>query len=515
MGSAQRAKGECAPRAARCGSRLRLAIMALLCAWATMEGRVAAQAGPSLRASQDSVAVEVGSPTTIAVVANPMPAGAMLEPSADRGVHATAQSRGAGHWLVSVSVDAGLAGEGLLTLELRGRSHRTLAAAQVRVIARPRPTGDALAQATLILDGDELIEGDKIQGLLAVANRSGQALRVGMPRAIGAPGMKFVIQRLPGLVLPDRTLVAPLTVQASGSYPTAAGKHVVGLVVPVTSDLGPADAVVAGASAGRPDLRAEMLAIKELNLTIPGVSAVTGVLQVPSLLLLPGMLAIATFFAIWGWARPRPVGEDPLNRLALVLSPALWIGMIMLSGGIGVVYWLISGRNVLYAYGLRDVIWLWFGSIAVAGLVGWIAYCREKRRQARAAAPRFAPGAEPIDVLAQVACEGRPWRMRSKQAAGAQLFDLGAAPESDRIWACGRIAYRFAGQADTAAMTAVRDAVTRGDIHALRRRLAAGEITLTFVPFQADGIRIGSPLLVSPDLFNGNTPEDDLMQEAP
>lgn len=496
---------------ARGGWRWGLVLAALLCAWAA-GGGLAAQADIALKASQESVTTEVGSPTTIAVVASGAPAGARLELIADRGVRATARKRGGGRWLLGVGAGADLAGDGLLTLELRDRSGRPLASTQVRVAARPKPAADALAQATLIFDREDLVEGNDLRGFLSVANRSEQTLAVGVARVVAAPGIDLEMGGLPGLVLPGRTLVVPIVARVSGTAPSMPGKHVVGLVVPLSSDLTPAQAAAAGASAGRRGLHAEILTTRELDVSVPGVSAVTGVLQIPSLLLLPGLLAVASFFAIASRARPRPVGEDPLARLALVLSPALWIIMIMLSGGIAILYRLLSGRNVLYAYGLRDVVWLWFGSIIAGGIAGWIAAGAEKRRRARAAAPRFRADATPIDVLQQLVQEQRPWRMRSKQAGGAQLFDLGVSPEGDRVWACGLIVYRLVGQAGAAA---VRDAVLRRDVGILRAQLVAGAVTLTFKPYQVSGERIAGPRLVSPDLFEGITQEDELVQEGP
>ncbi|MDB5577716.1 MAG: hypothetical protein JWR80_2892 [Bradyrhizobium sp.] len=494
--------------------RLTTVIVILFAGLMAVTGQAAPASPSELTLSQSSVTIETGSSTSVLISVRDPSHGTHLRFDGDPGIKAAIKAQGAGHWLVSLSTDARLTSEGLLTIELRDRANKTVAITQLKVVAKARPLAETFVQAAILLDGDTLVEGPKLQGFLTITNRGEQALSIGQLRPVAPKEICLDLGPAPGLIMPRQTIVRPFTVSVLDDTASPPGKHMIGVAIPVTSDLNADEARRATNAIGPRGWSGEVVATKDLTLTVPGVSALEGVLQIPSLLLLPGLLAVASFSAILNAAKPRVIGEDPLSRLAILLSPGLWIVMILISGAIGLLYVLISGRNILYAYALRDLVWLSFPAIVIGGLVGWGAYAREKRRQANAAAPRFAAGLSPIALLGQLTKEGTPWRLPAKLVDTSQLFALEPVAGGQQVWACGRIDWRFAGTHDNQVATKVRQAVVAQDVKALADHQTNGEITLTFAAFHTNAASVTSPRLVSSDLFKGTMTEDALVQEA-
>jgi hypothetical protein len=468
-------------------------------------------AGAGISLSQSNVTLEAGSSTTLLVTAGAAPRGSYLRFYADAGIEARVQGQGPRYWIVAVRTDSGPS-EGLLTVQLLSRG-QSLGFAQARVVSRPRPPPEAVAQASLILDGDSLVEGRDLLAFLTVANRSEQVLKVGALRPLAPRGIEL-LPSAQGPILPRSTLVIPVRIAVSGEAALAPGKHVVGFVIPLAAEK-PMRQPPKAAGADSPlPWSGDLVATKEVVLSVPGMSAVEGVLQIPSLLLLPGLLAALTFAAALNRGKPRPPGEDPFSRLSVVLSPGLWVLMIIISGTIGLVYFWLTGRNILYAYSLRDVVCLSAASILAGGVAGGIAAAIEKARVARAAAPRFAKELSPLNLLVQLEREGKPLRMWSRRSQGVQIFDLGPGSSAEEAWACGGIEYRSAAQSDGSVTQGIRSAVAQGKMDQIIRYAREGKVLLAWREFADGRVRVQAPQLVSRDLFKPPLVEDSLVQEA-
>ena len=103
-----------------------------------------------------------------------------------------------------------------------------------------------------------------------------------------------------------------------------------------------------------------------LPVSILGQSELLKLMGVPSFLFLPGFLALAAFGFLWLRIAPKPEhpGQYSVEEKALA---AVTISILT-----AIVYpWLAHGRNYLNGYGLRDVVWVWFGSIGLA-VGAWI-----------------------------------------------------------------------------------------------------------------------------------------------
>jgi hypothetical protein len=323
------------------------------------------------------------------------------------------------------------------------------------------------------------------------------------------------IEGSPPLILPRQTIVHPFEITVARGRVPRAGIHQLALEVSITSTLEPGEAKIAGKAAGTPGWEARILASKEIELTVPGLSELQGALQIPSLLLLPGIIAVIAFSAVLELTKPRPLGENPLSRLSIALSPGLWVLIIIVSFAIGTAYAVATGRNILYGFGIRDIIRLWSASLVLGGLVGWYAYYREKKRQRAAAAPRFARGLPPEAFLKQLIEKKEPLRRRVRVQGEQLLFDLGPADAPRELWACGAIAMRAVGPWDDQMMAAIRD--DAGDavrMAAIIDYAAQRKLELRWMPFLADGVRIAEPQIVSTNLFKGNLRDDVIVQEA-
>lgn len=492
-----------------------LAVLLLVLEVCSFSGRAAA--APALSVSQASVTVETGRTAQLLIAADALPAGARLAVSGEPGIAWSLRPDGPARWILVIRAEPRLTNEATMTVQLIGPSGERFAAAQVKVTPKPLPAADAMVQASLLLDGGELVEGKDSRGYLAITNKSEQALAVRDIVPLASDEIGMTVGPGPTLVRPRATIVRPITIGvARGGGVPRTGQHLLALDLAITTSLSPDEAKLAGRTAGAGDWSAHLLVSKEIGLSVPGLSDLQGVLQIPTLLLLPGLLAIIAFNAFLEFARPRPAGENPLSRLAIIVSPGLWVAVIMISGAIGGLYALIAQRDILYGFGIRDLVWLWFVSLALGGLAGWWAYCREKKRQKAAAAPRFAPAIAPDAFLREMVSQGEPLKRRARLLSEQFLFDLGPGNAANELWACGAIGMRAASPPDPAVLAAMRSTdpdTTR--VPVILDYAAKGILTLSWQPFIAGATRVAAPQIVSTDLFVGVLAQGDILQEVP
>jgi hypothetical protein len=137
---------------------------------------------------------------------------------------------------------------------------------------------------------------------------------------------------------------------------------------------------------GGAEQRATMLRDKEVDVGVFGESKVLQTLGLPSVFILPGFLFIAMLALLWKLTKPAE-RAFPLEIGTSPGDPVFWLAAVTLSALIGFLYWLVTRRNLLDAYGLTDVATLWVASIVSAGLVwlvaglgvtGWAWYVRRR-----------------------------------------------------------------------------------------------------------------------------------------
>jgi hypothetical protein len=128
--------------------------------------------------------------------------------------------------------------------------------------------------------------------------------------------------------------------------------------------------------------RDQLIASDDIEVRVPGVSDALRVLGVPTLLLLPGLLAVTAFFLLF-----RPKWREDFGPG----KPAFWMVAISASAFLYWPYALATGRGGDFGerIGIADVAGLWVGSILVGAATGWgcqrIKNLRDSRETARVA----------------------------------------------------------------------------------------------------------------------------------
>ncbi len=131
--------------------------------------------------------------------------------------------------------------------------------------------------------------------------------------------------------------------------------------------------------------RATLVASHELDVGVFGESQLLTLLGVPSFLVLPGFLIVATIGLLWTYTGiPNAAGVVPAYAFK-TLGTDFWLVAVTLSLLSAVVYPTLTGRNYLDGYGMIDVALVWGGSVlfAVVGftvVTGTWRFVRWRRR---------------------------------------------------------------------------------------------------------------------------------------
>ncbi len=222
---------------------------------------------------------------------------------------------------------------------------------------------------------------------LVVTNKFDVPITVG-PVAAGGPS--FVEFGKSG----ENTRIEPhqeraLTIDVTARSRVRPGKHMLLFEVPLKW------------KRGEKDYSGNVAVAQEVEVGVLGESAVLKLLGLPSFLLLPGFLWIATFGFAWNRKlfRPGEAGEFPLKGT----TADFWLVAISISILSVFVYRGIVGHDYLESYGLNDLVRIWGGAV-VAGLLCYLITVSGMRlygnlRKVRAAGRTPATEDEPLDVL--------------------------------------------------------------------------------------------------------------------
>lgn len=188
---------------------------------------------------------------------------------------------------------------------------------------------------------------------------------------------------------------------------------------------------------------------QKIKVGVPGVSDVLQALDLPSLLLVPGALVLATWSLLFGAAQ---TGKFTWLEWK---SSSFWLVSITVSIIIfGALSQLRIGPDFLVAFSVRDVAWLWLGCVAGGGITFALYRGGEKGlagyRAARAETQRRAreplQSDKPIDILRKLERTNLPFYLPSytRTLAGQeqQIFELGFPAPEGRAWIIPKIILR-------------------------------------------------------------------------
>jgi uncharacterized membrane protein YedE/YeeE len=125
--------------------------------------------------------------------------------------------------------------------------------------------------------------------------------------------------------------------------------------------------------------RATLVVVHSLALGIFGEAELSPLLQVPSILVLPGALFLVVLLVLWR------VGARPLDakREEFVVSPSgieFWLSAVAASLVIGLGWRVFYGRNLLKGYGYRDIGGVLVVAVLLAGIVAGLIRLARMRR---------------------------------------------------------------------------------------------------------------------------------------
>lgn len=375
---------------------------------------------------------------------------------------------------------------------------------QVEPARHASPVDDA--DVSIKIDAADISEDVPIRSYLVVKNKSNQAFTVA---ALGIAGPKFLNMRYDmksAVVAGHGALRVPLDISVAAPERAQIGEWLILANVTLTR--------------GEGNHRETGVAVAEqkVKVGVPGVSDVLKVLDLPSLLLVPGALILATWSLLLG-----AIGAGKYTWLEWK-SVSFWLVAITLSiAAFAVQNFFGFGPNFLVAYGISDVAWLWFGSVGFGvasfalGLAAHWSWRRFRDWRAKISRQAHEPLAadEPIDTLRKLLEKNLPLYMPSyarlppPDGREQAIFKTGFAESDGKAWIIPKMLYAQApgGSDATQLMIAIGNANDQADsrpaalVELLAEGLSGGSITLTWengaigspTQMPADGFAVGVP----------------------
>jgi hypothetical protein len=281
-------------------------------------------------------------------------------------------------WTIEVGIDNARSAGGklvvFLTYEAGAQAPQAVAMAVATIAVAPAPDLTSTVKTALVPAEGSLDEFNPLDLAVQITNTGRQPVAVGAVKLLSPPYARLDPEpKTPVQLEPGQSVLMPLTLKSA------------------TTVLPGSYALVLSYSIGRRDAPAQQAVATvqgKVTIGIPGVSDAMQLLGIPSLLLLPGILTVLGFVAAWA----------PLTQLSGPdwKNPGLLLLAIGLSFGYAFAYpyavqWVLhQARDYLHGYDLRDIIYVWTGSIAIGvalaiiaslGYWGWIAWRYVQRRR--------------------------------------------------------------------------------------------------------------------------------------
>ena|GEM_PF-5966638 len=293
---------------------------------------------------------------------------------------------------------------------------------------------------------------------LLVSNKSAQRLRV---KEVIASHPDFIeIEQLDRNVTVAPGEVGLLRLEAEAEDEVEPGDHQ--LVFKLRSEIG--------------SMTFDLVATEKTKVGVAGETEVLTVLGIPSLLLLPGFLVLATIGLFWRILRPNWLPKDfPLT----LKEPEFWVLAVFISIVMVLLANPILDIDLLGRYGLNDLVKLW----SVSMLIGLAIYLAILGAVWGWRSTRIPSGNDkPVDVLKKLG------RRKLDLVRPRFSFDLGGGnainlfviePESDAraaTWTCPAINFTWSGEVDTSLSEKINQELDSGhDAGTLAGHLSKGE----------------------------------------
>ena len=143
---------------------------------------------------------------------------------------------------------------------------------------------------------------------------------------------------------------------------------------------------------------------QKVTVGVPGVSDALTAIGLPSLLLVPGALVLATWSLLLG------TEEAAKFKWLDWKSSSFWVVSITISIIVfGIIYYMWSA-NLLIAYNVKDVAWLWIGSVSLSAVTFGL---NRALKELLACYTEPRPKDEPIDIMKKLQRANLPFYLQS------------------------------------------------------------------------------------------------------
>ncbi|MFL6139216.1 MAG: hypothetical protein ACJ74O_15635 [Frankiaceae bacterium] len=219
-----------------------------------------------------------------------------------------------------------------------------------------------------------------------------------------------------------------------------------------------------------------LVATHDVTTGLFGESELSTLFQIPSLLLLPGFIALIWLAVLWrAGARPSELsGKDFAYQPA---TPTFWFLAVLGSIAVSVAYWLVTRHDVLRALTLHDALWL-VGIALVIVTVTWVPVAGAMRWYANQRTPKA--GQDALTVLERLGKADASTKLPLVRVDGATDLRL-LAERGTALLVGPRIRYELT-TADAALEGQINDALSKPTLATAAQRLKAasraGKVTV-------------------------------------
>jgi hypothetical protein len=447
--------------------------------------------------SQAASALEITSFSDVPVQLSPKPAAKSLPPGQQTS------------WQFEVKCNSDFA-SGYLHIVLSSRlatgggaQLAQIATKSVAVKLRDPQTLDSLAAVDIKSTLESLTQADKGELVVTVTNKTVQPIHVSItPKTPGFivldPGTTGDVQ-----VDPLRTQIFSFTATAQDRV--RPGKQLLIFHVQLSSDRGKRDFIIS----------------REVNVGVLGESEILKVLGVPSLLLLPGFLAVSSFMLLWRWELFRPPGKEnpPLEEK----NSGFWVVSVSASLIIALAFFVIR-HDFFFFYSLSDLMIVWSVSIFI-GCATYVIYRATVNRQARVERAKYPhPDDTQMQTLRKLKQYGGNMAVRRVKIKGVKDPQFLLLTRDSAVYVCPEMVLTWEKGADAAVRSLVQNQLTKGGdpgivAEAIERELdkkktggASGVKELKWD--SADPLNPSAHKIATSDIEDSNVGEDIILREA-
>lgn len=205
----------------------------------------------------------------------------------------------------------------------------------------------------------------------------------------------------------------------------------------------------------------ETLITREVNVGVLGESEMRELLGVPSLLFMPGFLAVSFFVLFWRWQPPLSEDGNEPSPPFIEKDSSFWVISILIS--LVIAFACMKWRGDFFSfYGLNDLMGVWFGSILLGGFAYW-GYSSRNNQKVKTALKNFPQKKDtPLQILRKLKKYGKKIDNQKISVIGRIGDWFIVLEDGDRIFVCQPMRLTWSQNFDVTLRSAVEDQLMDG-----------------------------------------------------